>query len=252
MWKILKQMNNKREYYYPVLAYTFLLVLVWLFSWIADMSAIFFGGPSVIKSLVSGEGLRWAARNAILSLNDVPWGTIMLVVVIVAILQGAGIVRVLCRVFTAKPLSKNEKRALLVSFLAFLFYIAILFLATVSPLNILSGVSGNFAGSPLMYGLPLFTFVGVLVLSLVYGFMYGNYRSSLDVVSSMGKTFSFFIPAFMALIPASGIVPCMEYTGVVGLWKNDNVSTQLVADIIYMIPFLYIVLLHLIGNGREE
>ena len=252
MWKILKPMNNKREYYYPVLAYTLLLVLVWLFSWVADMAAMFSGGTFAIKSLVSGEGLRWAARNAMLSLNDVPWGTIMLAIVIIAILQGAGIMRVLCRVFTAKPLSKNEKRALLVSVLALLFYIAVLFLATVPPLNLLSSVTGNFAGSPFMYGLPVFSFVGVLVLSLVYGFMYGNYRSSLDVVSSMGETFSFFIPALIALIPASGIVPCLEYTGVIALWNSDSVSAQFVADIIYMIPFLYIVLLRLIGNGREE
>ena len=245
-------MNNRRESYYPVIAYTLLLVLVWLLSWIADMAGMFSGGVFAINSLVSGEGLRWAMREAMHSLNNISWGTIMLAVVMLAFLQGAGVLRVLYRLFSADSLTKNEKRALLVSLLAFLLYVAMVCLAAVPPLGLLLGVSGRFVGSPLMYGMPLLSFVGVMVVSLVYGFMYGNYRSVLDVVNSMGETFAFFIPAFIALIPATGIMPCVEYTGVLEKFSIAASSVQLVADIIYLIPFLYMVLLRLVGNGKEE
>lgn len=241
-------MNNRRDYYYPVITYAFLLVLVWIFSWVADMVAMFSGGAFAIKSLVSGEGVRWAARNAMLSLNGVPWGTVMLAISMLSLLQGAGLIRVFYRLFTNFTLSKNERRALFASMLAFVFYIVMVCLAAVPPFNILHGVSGSFAGSPLMYGMPVLSFIGVLVVSLVFGFMYGNYRSVLDIVSSMGETFLFFMPAFMALVPASGIMPCVEYTGVPGMFGCNDSSIQIVADIIYMIPFLYVVLLRLIGK----
>lgn len=241
-------MNNKREYYYPVIAYTLLLVLVWGFSWLADMGRMFSGGTFAINSLVSGEGVRWAVRNAVPTLNDVQWGTIMLVIAMVALLYGAGLIRVLYRFFTAFTLTKNEKRSLLLAVLALVFYIALIFLATVAPMNLLIGVSGRYAGSPLMYGIPLLSFIGVLAVSLVYGFMYGNFRSLLDVLASMGETYSFFIPALIALIPASGIMPCVEYTGILELMDCTGISTDVVADIIYMIPFLYVVMLRLMKS----
>ena len=245
-------MNNRREQYYPVIAYTLLLVLVWLLSWVADMAGMFSCGAFAVKSLVSGEGLRWAMRDAMHSLNDISWGTIMLAVVMLAFLQGAGVLRVLHRLFSAESLTKNEKRALLVSLSAFLFYVAMVCLAAKPPFSLLLGVSGRFVGSPLMYGMPLLSFIGVMVVSLVYGFMYGNYRSVLDVVSSMGETFTFFMPAFIALIPATGIIPCIEYTGVQEQFGIAASSIQIVADIIYLIPFLYLVLLRLVGDSKEE
>ena len=244
-------MNRRREYYYPVLAYVVLHMLVWLFSWLADVLGLFTGDVVAVKSLVGSEGIRWAARNAMLSLNDVPWGTIMLFVTMFAFLNGSGLFRVVCRLFTGCVLGRNEKRALLISFLAFAFYAALICVGTVSPLNILLGVSGSLAGSPLMYGLPLFSFIGVVAASIVYGFMYGNYRSALDVVASTGDTFDFFIPAFIALIPASGIMPCIDYTGMLGFVGCTENPMPFVADIIYLIPFLYSVLLRVLENGRQ-
>jgi hypothetical protein len=73
-------------------------------------------------------------------------------------------------------------------------------------------------------------------MSLIYGYIYGNYRSVMDVFTSTADVFKFYVPAFMALIPASGIVPCLQYAGVdsiIGLpWDVINVT-------LYLLPFIY-------------
>ncbi len=252
MWKILKPMNDKREYYNPVIAYSLLLLLVWLLSWVVDMVAMFSGWEITINSLVSSEGVRWAARNAMLALDSVPWGIFMLLLAMVALLSGSGVVRMLGHLFKSFSLTKNERRSALFAFLALLLYAVLVYLATLSPFNILLGVTGHFASSPLMHGIPLLTFIAVLIVSLIYGFMYGNYRSLLDVVSSMGETYSFYMPALIALIPASGIMPCVEYTGVLELTGCAGCSMHVVTGIVYLIPFLYVVMLRLIVNGRKN
>lgn len=245
-------MNNRREYYYPVIAYAMLLALVWLSSWVADMITMFSGGAMAVKSLVGSEGVRWAARNAVQSLNAVPWGTVMLLLAMAALLNGAGIIRMLYRLFTSFRLTKNEKRSALFAVSALLLYVLLVYLATLSPLNVFLGVTGHYEGSPLMHGMPLVVFVAVLTVSLIYGFMYGNYRSPLDVVASMENVFSLFMPALIALIPASGIMPCMEYTGLLELAGCAGCPISLVSDIMYMIPFLYIILLYIVGNCKEK
>lgn len=245
-------MNNRREYYYPLMAYTLLLLLVWLFSWFADMAGMFSGAQPGITSLVSSEGIRWAARSAVSSLESVPWGMITLCVAVAGLLHGSGITSLCANLFGKGRLTKNERRALLFSLFALLLYVAAVSLLAVSPWNIMLGVTGHYAGSPLMHGMPVIVFAGVLLLSLVYGFIYGNYRSLLDVAGTVGEVFSFFVPAFMALLPASGIVPCIEYTGLLGYFGCGGDASMPVDDIICMIPFVYVVLLGLLGNDRES
>ena len=82
----------------------------------------------------------------------------------------------------------------------------------------------------------------LFVLTEGEGFIYGNYSSMMDVVVSTGRTFVLFVPAMMALVPASGIVPCMQY---IGLKSIFSVSLEVVTAILYMLPFVYIMLLEM-------
>ena len=83
-------------------------------------------------------------------------------------------------------------------------------------------------------------FALALLVSLIYGFIYGNYRSMMDVVVSAGNTFNLFVPAVMALVPASGIVPCLRYAGVDAIC---GLPMNAIAVVLYLLPFLYIVIL---------
>lgn len=239
-------MNNRRGYYFPVVAFTLLLLLVWLLSWVAVVAELFLGTDIGIDSLVSAEGVRWALRSALPSLNDAPWGTIMLVLFSFGLFRGSGLLRFARHLFSPQRLTRNERRAALFTLLAFFFYSALLYVATMAPWQLLLGVSGAISGSPFMQGVMLLLFLGVLLLSSVYGFIYGNYRSVADVVSGVGDTIALFVPALIAVVPATGIIPCMEYTGVFDWLGTEPADVNVIYDIIISLPFLHTILLHLI------
>ena len=235
-------MSSKREHYYPIIVYVLLLVTVWLMSWILDIATAFTASDIDIKSLVSSEGLRWIMRNAMPVLNNIAWGEILLAITALGLLQGSGIVRVFTHLIKRQQLTKMEKRSLLFSLSALLVYSTVLYVVTLSQWNILLGVTGTLENSSFIRGLALVLFIGVLVVALIYGFMYGNYRSVLDAVSSIGNTFSSFVPAIIALIPASAVMASVNYIGLFDILELTSFETNIIVTVFYSIPFLYIML----------
>ena len=141
-----------------------------------------------------------------------------------------------------QQLTKMEKRSLLFSLSALLVYSIVLYVVTLSQWNILLGVTGTLENSSFIRGLALVLFIGVLVVALIYGFMYGNYRSVLDAVSSIGNTFTFFVPAIIALIPASAVMASVNYIGLLNILDLTSFETNIIVAVFYSIPFLYIML----------
>lgn len=234
-------MNDRRASYYPVLIYLALLLLVWVGAFFADVTQMLSGGvPSSSSSLISAEGMRWALRTAVPSINALPWGMIMMLVAIAGLLRGSGLVRVIGRLLSLHRLTVLEFRAFLFSLAAAICYVVLLYMSAISPWNVLAGVTENPALSPLLQGWVLLLFVAVLLVSLIYGFIYGTYRSLMDIVTSTAAIFSFFLPAFMALIPAAGIIPCLQYAGVQSMF---GISWSTFSAILYALPFLYLLLM---------
>ena len=236
-------MNKKRAYYYPVSIYLLVLLMVWIGSFFVDVAQMLSGGSHVNSSLLSAGGIRWAVRNALPAINALPWGIFMLSVVMLGLLRGSGLASALCRLVRFRRLSGSEVRAFAFSLALIVCYILLLYMSTSSPWNLLSGVSEDSSLSPIAQGKVILLFFGVLLMSLIYGYIYGNYRSVMDVFTSTADVFKFYVPAFMALIPASGIVPCLQYAGVdsiIGLpWDVINVT-------LYLLPFIYQMILGLI------
>lgn len=235
-------MNNRRANYYPLLAYLLLLLMVWIGAFFADVMQLLFGAELPTSSLISAEGVRWALRMALPSIGAVPWGMVMLLVATYGLLRGSGLVKVLVRLLCLRRLTLSEWRALLFSLAATVCYVALLYMSAVAPWNILSGVTHEPALSPLLQGWVLLLFIGTLFVSLIYGFIYGNFRSIMDVVVSTADTFVLFIPAIMALLPASGIVPCLQYAGV---QQVSDMLWSLIETVLYMLPFLYVLFMEI-------
>ncbi len=233
-------MSNRRLLYYPAVAYTALLAGVWFLSWVMAVANLLREGGAEVVPLVSAEGLRWAVRSAMVSIERVPWGSIMLFVMSMGLIAGSGMVRSARAVMRGASLTFIERRAWLSAGIALLFYLLLLFACTLYPWNIFMGVTGSLIASPIMQGGAIITFVGLLFVTAVYGFVYGNYRSMVDVARSVGEAFSLFAPAVVALLPASGIVPCAEYAGILSLLGITAHNASVATDIIYLLPFLYI------------
>ena len=236
-------MNDRRAYYYPVLINLALLLLVWVGAFFADVTQMLSGEALSSSSLISAEGMRWALRTAVPSINALPWGRVMMRGAIAGLLRGSGLARVVGRLFCLRRPTALELRALLFSLAVAICYVVLLYMSSVSPWNLLGGVTEDPALSPLLQGWALLLFVGVLIVSLIYGFIYGSYRSVMDTVASTAATFGLFVPAFMALIPASGIIPCLQYAGVGSI---HGISWSTVSAILYLLPFVYVAVLKML------
>ena len=238
-------MNDRRSAYYPALAYSLLLLLVWGGSWLIAVVQLFMGDLFDVNSLVSGEGVRWALFSVVPSVEAAPWGTAFFLLFIAGLLEGSGLLRLLGNIFKWS-VSGNELRSLFFALSALVLYVVVLFLFTVSPWDALRGVTGDIGNSPLSHGWLLLLFVGVLMTSLVYGFMYGNYRTVVDVIGSAAGFVRLFVPALLALLPASGLMPCLHYTGLDIMLGIDNENTMAVETVIYCLPFVYMAVMCLV------
>ena len=236
-------MNNRRVIYYPVLVYTFLLVFIWLLSWLVSIAQLLCSLQTTVHSLVGGDGVRWALLSIRNSLNAVPWGSTILLLLAVGFLAGSGFLSSMVRLISGSRISKNELRSLIFSVSVLLVYIAIVFMFTISPWQSLLGVTGDVHSSPLLRGWQLVVIIGVLLISLVFGFMYGNYRTLADVVGSASVYMEMFVPALVAMIPAAGILPCMEYSGLVTFLGLNSEGIGILENMLYMFPILYVVIL---------
>lgn len=235
--------SNRRPFYYPAVVYTGLLLFVWLFSWAVGIAQLAFGYSSTaIHSLVSAEGVRWAVRTALPSIDAAPWAVIMLFVSSIGLLTGSGMIKSIAKLFKRVRLSLNERRAWLFALIAALLYLLLLFLCTLPPWNLLLGVTGDLYASPLVQGRIIISFLGIFFVSVSFGFIYGNYRSSVDIARSIGAAFSLYSPALLALLPACGIMPCVEFAALLPLLHINPADVDVMSDIIYFLPFLYIMI----------
>ena len=238
-------MNDGKPAYYPVLLYSLLLLLVWGGSWLIELVLLFAGESLDVNSLVSGEGVRWALLNAEASLEAAPWGAAFFLLFVVGLLHGSGLLRLTGNMLRGRASSK-ELRSLLFALLSLMLYATVLFLFTVSPWNALCSVTGSVYNSPFSHGWMLVLFAGVLMMSLVYGFVYGNYRTVVDVVGTAAGFVRMFVPALLAMLPASGIMPCLRYTGldvVAGVECGVAVAVEV---LLYCLPFVYVAILCLV------
>ena len=236
-------MNNRRAAYYPALFYVSVLVLLWLVSWFMSVFQLLSGTDTTVVSLVSGEGIRWALLNVHASLVAAPWGGTVFLMLVAGLLSGSGLLQFFMKLTDWNKISRNELRSFLLSAAVLLLYVAIVFMFTVSPWRAMLGVTGELLNSPLSHGWMLVLFAGVLVMSLVYGFIYGNYRTFTDVVSSAGDFATKFMPALLAMLPASGIIPCLQYSGLDVVYGLSVEGMDILSAAFYLFPFVYILFL---------
>ena len=233
-------MNNRRTYYYPLLVYLFALLLVWVGAFFADVAGMLSDEAVYTSSLISAKGVRWALRTALPSIDAVPWGVVMVLVASYGLLRSSGLAKALLHMVLMRRLTALEWRALLFALAIAVCYVVVLYLSTVAPWGLLSPITGEPSLSPLVQGWALLLLAGVFSVSLIYGFIYGNYRSLMDVMASTGNAFVLFVPAMMALIPASGIVPCLQFTG---LQPFFDMQWSVMEAVLYVLPFLYVLLM---------
>ena len=153
-------------------------LLLMLVSWL--LSAAF--PVSGIRSLLSGEGLRWFFGHFALSMAT-PWLVwLLLLAVAIGSLWQSGLPQLLRR--RATPVTYRERTALTAVVLLLLLDVVVLATLTLVPHAVLLSSTGALFPSAFSRALvPIVTFA-LLLASFTYGLMSGSFASLTDAVWS--------------------------------------------------------------------
>lgn len=111
-----------------------------------------------------------------------------------------------------KPLSRREKRAIILSLFIGFIYLAIILLATFSSWGILRGVNGGLIRSPFIVGILFLLSFGAGLMGMVYGFASGHYRTDANVVEGLAHSMKLLGIYFVIVFFAAQMFACFEYS----------------------------------------
>ena len=111
-----------------------------------------------------------------------------------------------------KPLSKRERRALILALIVGFVYLLIILGATFSSWGLLRGVTGGLIRSPFMVGVLFIISLGISIMGMVYGFASGRYRNDTDVVEGLAKPMNLLGIYLVITFFAAQMFACLDYS----------------------------------------
>ena len=111
-----------------------------------------------------------------------------------------------------KPLSRREKRAMILSFIIGSAYLLLILWATFSSWGLLRSVNGGLIRSPFIVGILFLLSLGAGLMGMVYGFASGRYRTDTDVVEGLTRPMKLLGVYFVIAFFAAQMFACFEYT----------------------------------------
>ncbi len=168
-------------------------VLLIIGSWL--MSAAL--PNSSVRSMLSGEGIRWFLGHFgnILATPQLSW--LLLASIAAGSLKSCGF---LALISNHSFLSYRERRAVFISGGVFLFCILAIVLLTFMPHAVLRSATGLLFPSPFSYSLiPVLSF-SISLFSIVYGLIAGTFQTLRDVYDSLLYGIRWAAPFFLFYI----------------------------------------------------
>lgn len=110
------------------------------------------------------------------------------------------------------PLSRRERRAILMACVVGVLYAAVVLWATFSPWGILRGASGNLIHSPFFRGILFLLSFGIGLMGMVYGFFSDRYASDTDVIEGLTQPMKLLSTYVVMVFFASQMFACLEYS----------------------------------------
>lgn len=130
------------------------------------------------------------------------------------------------------PLSRKEKRGLLMAGLAFLIILVITLIGIIPENGYFRGEDGGFLSSPLIRGVVAMLFITAGAMGLAYGFTVGAFKNDADVMKGMATSMKslatyivlvFFAAQFVAYFKWSNLGIIMAVKGA-GLLMSSNIG----------------------------
>lgn len=229
-------MKNKVYIPHFITVIFFATLLVVLTSWIGSI----YEWP--VQSLLSPEGLRWTLRHVDENLYQTPFASIFILLIGMGLAYASGLFSALQqhirRISLHKPLSRKQKRALLLALLSGIVYLLLVGIATFSPLAILLGVTGTLDRSPFIDGIIPLISLAFGITGLVFGIASGQFCNDRDVIQGMGSLPVRFVHYFIYLLFASQFLGILHYSQIdrcMGIGEN---GLRILYFFIYYFPLI--------------
>lgn len=228
-----KSSRPRKRFMHPATMFFLLGIAVVLLSWVGSVY-----NWNGVQNLLSTEAMRWILRYSKDNLASCP----AFVSVCILFMGGglfihSGLWDAIWRVFTrGRRLSGKEKSSLAFAVFMAVFYISIFSVLAWGPWNIVRGVTGTFAGSPLHDGLVTIISMGIGLTSVVYGFSSDYYRRDTDVINGMSYLFSRFSSYFVSLFFAVQFLASLQYSGLADIMGLEGSAFYILQWVCYLIP----------------
>ncbi len=111
-----------------------------------------------------------------------------------------------------RPLSRKERRALIIALVVAGLYIGLILWLTFSSYGILRGVNGGLMHSPFIAGILFLLSLGAGLTGLSYGFGSGRYRTDKDVIEGLTQPIKLLSVYFVIAFFAAQMFACFEYS----------------------------------------
>ena len=184
-------MNSQGKTSWPGILMLLLLIaesVLILISWI--LSAMRVEG---VRSLLSGEGVRWFFGN-FTSMVASPWlAWLILILMALGCLQKSGL--------TGLPhTSYRDRMALRLTIVSIVLYVGVVLLLTVVPHAVLLSSTGSLFPSPFSRSIvPILSF-GIILMSVSFGLMSGRFQTLSAVIDALSFGCSKGAPLFIFYI----------------------------------------------------
>ncbi|GAE16678.1 aminobenzoyl-glutamate transport protein [Bacteroides pyogenes JCM 6292] len=119
-----------------------------------------------------------------------------------------------------RPLSRKERRGIMMSVVVAAIYVAIILWLTFSSYGILRGVNGGLMHSPFIAGILFLLSLGIGITGMAYGFSSGNYRGDNDVIEGLTLPIKLLGVYFVIAFFAAQMFACFEYSIWINAWPS--------------------------------
>ena len=179
---------------------TMLMLVSWIYSAARPTSGV--------RSLLSGEGLRWFFGHFAEMVSSPALAWLLLLSIASGCLQQCGLLSL--KVYSRQ--SYRERRAMLITLLLLLAYVGVIAMLALVPHSVLLSATGHLWPSPFSASLIPFVAFGIILLSSVYGIVAGRFDTLGDVYRSMISGIGMGAPVFLFYILVIQIYYSIRYT----------------------------------------
>ena len=138
-----------------------------------------------------------------------------------------------------KPISRKEKRALILAGCILLVYIIMIICTTFAPWTMLRSVTGSLTNSPFQKGIYYLISFGVGLSGMAFGYASGRFRDDKDIIKGMSCLFSRFADYFVALFFIVQFFSSLMYTNLVEWVGIESYIVSYAFHICCYLPFAW-------------